>query len=147
MTKFKQTMMSTLVATGLLFSAGSSFAKKTDTMVKLNDGATVSVSGTIKKVAANEFHLDYGQGTIPVEFDNWYWEGTNANYLTNYFKAGDMVTVNGEVEDGFFTSKEIIATKVTKIDPASFNVAMNDYLSRTVYEYTPGKMSTLKIKK
>ena len=135
--------MAAVIATGFLFTSTAS-ANAMSEIKDLEDGSSVSISGTIKEVRPNEFNLDYGSGTIPVEFQGWYWEGTSSNYLTNYFKPGDMVKVSGKIDDGFFSGKEIEALTVVKFDETSFNVEVNDYLNKYIYEYTPGKMSMVR---
>lgn len=141
----KKFLTAAMLSAGILLSANVD-AKTATGISSLEDGSAVAITGTVKAVKPNEFQLDFGDGTIPVEFKGWYWEGTSDNYLTNYFKPGDLVKVNGEIEDGFFSGKEIEASKVTKMDPASFNVTLNTYLNMTIYEYTPGKMTTLRVK-
>lgn len=71
------------------------------------DGSWVSISGTVVEAQDDEFTLDYGNGQISVEMDDWEWYDDNIPVL-----AGDTVTVYGEVEQHLFVDASIEADSV-----------------------------------
>ncbi len=71
------------------------------------DEAWVSISGTIVSPGDDSFYLDYGEGTILVEMDDWDEYG-NAKGLLD----GDRVTVHGRVDSAFYEHTTIEASSV-----------------------------------
>lgn len=71
------------------------------------DGSYITISGTVASPAADEFTLDYGDGTILVEMDDWDNYG-DAHGLMD----GDKVTVFGRIDDDFFEVAKIEAGSV-----------------------------------
>lgn len=67
----------------------------------------ITLSGTVAAVAPDAFRLDYGEGLITVEMDDWDWyaEGT-------LLAEGDEVTVNGFVDDDLYELRSIEASSV-----------------------------------
>ncbi|WP_417427310.1 hypothetical protein [Hoeflea sp.] len=114
-------------AAALIFSAGiaaaqSDTAAKTATKEKATaektsadnttmenkpDDSFVSISGTVASAAADSFQLDYGEGLITVEMDDWDWYPEAAGLL-----GGDNVTVYGVIDDDMLETKSIEATSV-----------------------------------
>jgi uncharacterized protein YdeI (BOF family) len=73
------------------------------------------MSGVVVSAGASAFTLDYGNGTVLVEMDDWDWYGDAYGLL-----EGDRVTVYGRVDDDFF--------EVAKIEAGSVYVeALNTY--------------------
>jgi uncharacterized protein YdeI (BOF family) len=82
----------------------------------LKDGAYVSLTGTVGKIIdTDEFMLKTKMGDIKVDTnDNWpmlFGEKAGDNF-TNILTTGDRVTVRGNVDDNYFTKKEIDATNI-----------------------------------
>ena len=71
------------------------------------DGSYISISGTVASPSADDFTLDYGDGTILVEMDDWDNYG-DAHGLMD----GDKVTVFGRIDDDFFEVAKIEAGSV-----------------------------------
>jgi hypothetical protein len=71
------------------------------------DGSYITISGTVASPSADVFTLDYGDGTILVEMDDWDNFG-DAHGLMD----GDKVTVFGRIDDDFFEVAKIEAGSV-----------------------------------
>lgn len=71
------------------------------------DHTWISVSGTVAATDHDSFLLDYGEGTIVVEMDDWTSYGEARKLLD-----GDHVTVNGRVDAGLYESATIEACSV-----------------------------------
>lgn len=72
------------------------------------DQTWVSVQGEVATTSEGEFTLDYGQGYITVEMDDWEWYVEEGKALL----PGDTVTVYGEVDDDFAEDAKIEASSV-----------------------------------
>lgn len=79
------------------------------------DESYVSISGTVVNSDDDEFTLDYGQGQISVEMDDWEWQNEDMEVL-----PGDEVTVYGRVEKHLFVDASIEADSVFIEDPATY---------------------------
>lgn len=71
------------------------------------DESWISLGGTITSADDDSFVLDYGEGTVIVEMDDWDWYGDAQGLL-----AGDRVTVYGEVDDDLYELTTIEAGSV-----------------------------------
>ena len=71
------------------------------------DSAWVTLSGTVTSVRDDRFRLDYGEGVITVEMDDWDWYDRDRKVLT-----GDEVTVSGQIDDGLYERRTIEASSV-----------------------------------
>lgn len=71
------------------------------------DGSWVSLSGQVASHTPDEFTLDYGEGTITVETDDW--DSIGDAWAIS---EGDSVTVYGRVDDGFYQNRKIEAGSV-----------------------------------
>lgn len=71
------------------------------------DDTWISISGTISSVTKDRFTLDYGEGFVTVEMDDW-----DPQSETYGLDTGDTVTVNGIVDDGLFEMRSIEASSV-----------------------------------
>jgi len=74
---------------------------------RLGKGGAITVTGKAKNVGADNFTLDYGDGDIVVEVDDWDWF-TEAALIGD----GDTVTVYGIVDDDLFERRTIEAGSV-----------------------------------
>ncbi|ALS99330.1 hypothetical protein [Lacimicrobium alkaliphilum] len=71
------------------------------------DGSWISLNGTVVESDADGFILDYGEGIVTVEMDDWDWYGDAYPIL-----GGDQVKVNGRVDDDLYETTSIEANSV-----------------------------------
>lgn len=71
------------------------------------DDSWISISGTVVTANEDSFTLDYGEGIIQVEMDDWDTYGDAYSLMD-----GDKVTVYGEVDDDLFERDTIEAGSV-----------------------------------
>lgn len=67
----------------------------------------INLSGTVVSTAPDAFVLDYGEGLVTVEMDDWDWYSEGYQIL-----RGDDVTVYGKVDDDFYEQTTIEAGSV-----------------------------------
>lgn len=110
------------------------------------DQSWLNISGTVAAANADFFYLDYGEGVIRVEMDDWDWYKEGANLL-----EGDTVTVYGRIDDDIYETKTIEAHSVYVAGLNSFFYASSDdeedwdtYVTYTV-EAEPGYQVTGKV--
>ncbi len=95
------------VAMGVCLLSVVSQAMEKDPYTK-PDGSWISISGTAVGTEAHEgFTLDYGEGTVFVEMDDWDWYDESRAIL-----EGDKVTVYGRVDDDLYETTSIEASSV-----------------------------------
>lgn len=120
---FRQTLMSAVMTAGLVIPGAAaaqdaqkgqdkSNAQKQMEDVQPNpytqpDESWITLTGTVESSDTDSFVLDYGDGTIIVEMDDWDAWGDAAGLI-----AGDDVTVTGRVDDDFFELATIEAGSV-----------------------------------
>ncbi|EED36177.1 OB-fold nucleic acid binding domain protein [Luminiphilus syltensis NOR5-1B] len=97
----------TLTPLVLSAAVAASSAVMADTPYTKPDGSFVSIGGTVTSPTADTFVLDYGDGTILVEMDDWDRYGDAYGLLD-----GDRVTVYGRIDDDFFEMAKIEAGSV-----------------------------------
>ncbi|MDX1682046.1 MAG: hypothetical protein R3336_02895 [Phycisphaeraceae bacterium] len=100
-----------LAALGLAVAPGLTFAGD-DSDDQPNpyaqpDESWISLSGTAVEADDDSFELDYGEGTVLVEMDDWDWYGDNYAVI-----EGDEVTVYGKVDDSLYELTSIEADQV-----------------------------------
>jgi len=71
------------------------------------DETWISVSGSVTTVTPDSFMLDYGDGVITVEMDDW-----DADADAYKVAVGDRVTVTGKIDDDMFETTTIEASSV-----------------------------------
>jgi uncharacterized protein YdeI (BOF family) len=71
------------------------------------DNSFISINGTVQSAKADSFVLDYGDGIITVEMDDWDWYREGYKLLN-----GDNVTVYGRIDDDLFEVAKIEASSV-----------------------------------
>jgi len=71
------------------------------------DRSWISISGTVGTVTPDTFTLDYGDGIVVVEMDDW-------DHDADAYKVmqGDKVVVTGMIDDDFFETTSIEASSV-----------------------------------
>ncbi|MFW5750736.1 MAG: hypothetical protein ACOCZK_03710 [Planctomycetota bacterium] len=90
----------------LIAGAGANLAAVESPYQKA-DESWISISGTVVDPTADSFILDYGEGLVTVEMDDWDWYGDAYGLLD-----GDKVTVNGRIDDDLFETTTIEASSV-----------------------------------
>jgi len=71
------------------------------------DNSWISLSGMVTSVGPDSFNLDYGEGIVLVEMDDWDMDADGYKLL-----EGDKVTVHGAVDDDMFETTSIEASSV-----------------------------------
>lgn len=95
------------------------------------DESWMSLSGTAVDVKNDRFTLDYGEGTVLVEMDDWDWYGDTGAMI-----EGDEVTVYGEVDDDLYELTSIEASSVYVEDMGTYYYAKAaDEETDEVYDY------------
>lgn len=79
------------------------------------DDAWISVSGTAKNIGADDFTLDYGEGSVTVEADDWDWTPEAAK-----LKDGERITVYGYIDDDLYERRSIEASSIFRHDEGEF---------------------------
>jgi len=82
---------------------------------KQPDDTWLSLTGTVTSTTADSFMLDYGEGMITVEMDDW--DGFGEAWP---LMDGDEVTVYGEVDQNLFTKTTVEAGSVYVDDLNTF---------------------------
>lgn len=90
----------------LAMAAWPAAAQQQDKPPLAVDGEWISLTGTVKSVGEEEFTLNYGQGQITVEMDDYDW------YDETAVLRGDKVTVTGRMDKGFHEERSIEASSV-----------------------------------
>lgn len=94
------------LASGL--AAGAALAADDDVNPRMQpDGSWVSIGGTVTSAGTESFMLDYGDGMITVEMDDW-----DAWGDAWPISSGDQVTVYGAVDDDLYEAATIEASSV-----------------------------------
>ena len=94
----------------------------------------ISMSGTVASTSTGRFTLDYGNGQVIVEMDDWDWFD-EASLLT----PGEKVTVYGRIDDNLYEHRTIEASSVYVFDRSTYYYASPDdeesYYSFYVYPH------------
>lgn len=101
---FKQGLILSCASASLLL-AGAATAENNPYIQP--DDSWLSLSGTAVDISAEGFMLDFGDGVVQVEMDDWDWYNESRQVL-----EGDKVTVYGEVDDDLFETTSIEASSV-----------------------------------
>ncbi len=72
-----------------------------------SDQSWISLTGTVVHASPHDFVLDYGDGEITVEMDDWDWFPEGEHLLEN-----DRVVVYGYIDDDFYERRTIEASSV-----------------------------------
>ncbi len=102
----KTFLLTTLALLIAAVPALASDAEKSDPY-EMRDDSWISLSGTVTTANPDSFVLDYGDGLVTVEMDDWDWYREGYNIL-----SGDRVTVYGAIDDDLFESTTIEASSV-----------------------------------
>jgi len=101
----KRTTLSLAIASTLALAPAAALAEESPYLAA--DGSWITLSGKVTSTTADSFKLDYGEGLVTVEMDDWDWFEESGEVL-----PGDEVTVYGEVDDDTFESAKIEANSV-----------------------------------
>lgn len=82
------------------------------------DESWISLTGDVVDSSFEQFRLDYGEGLITVEMDDWDWYDEADHIL-----PGDRVTVYGRIDDGLYERRTIEADSVYVFDRNTFYYA------------------------
>ncbi|MFO8027689.1 MAG: NirD/YgiW/YdeI family stress tolerance protein [Opitutales bacterium] len=99
--KITHTTLSLIAGLSLALSASAQ-----DPYEKADD-TYISLSGTVVSSTSDAFVLDYGEGLVTVEMDDWDWYGDAYGILPD-----DDVTVYGYVDDDLYETTSIEASSV-----------------------------------
>lgn len=117
--------------TAIVSIAGYSYATETKdpnvvhSLSEVDDGAPVTINGTVGDIRDDEFDLVYRAGVITVELDRFGWSDNATKYLTQ----GENVTVRGYIDDDFFEGREIEAKSVNLNDNFVYYYSQDNDLS------------------
>lgn len=101
----KRTTLSLAIASTLAITPVAALAAESPYLEP--DGSWITLSGKVTSTTADTFMLDYGEGLVTVEMDDWDWFEESGEVL-----PGDEVTVYGEVDDDTFETAKIEASSV-----------------------------------
>lgn len=85
------------------------------------DMSWINLTGTVASANDDYFYLDFGDGVIRVEMDDWDWYKEGANLI-----EGDTVTVYGRIDNDMYETKTIEASSVYVAGLNSFFYASSD---------------------
>lgn len=74
------------------------------------DSAQISISGRVTSAEKDSFMLDYGDGLITVEMDDWEW------YTKGQIAPGERVTIYGQIDESFYEDRTIKADGIYAAD-------------------------------
>lgn len=100
------------------------------------DDSYISLSGTVVSAVDDSFSLDYGEGIVTVEMDDWDWYSEGYKIL-----EGDEVTVYGYVDDDLYETTKVEASSVYVDNLNTYFYASGtdeetiDAISTTWYDY------------
>lgn len=98
MTKFIMAVFMCLGTVSLSYAANP-YAKP--------DSSWIGINGTVASASDDAFLLDYGEGLITVEMDDWDWYDEGKGIL-----AGDQVSVYGKIDKDLYEARTIEASSV-----------------------------------
>jgi len=106
-TQTARTMKRTIVTTMSLVSLSVALVAADPNPYARPDESWISISGTVTVIHPDSFRLDYGEGIVTVEMDDWDLDADGYKLF-----AGDEVTVYGRVDDDLFETTSIEASSV-----------------------------------
>lgn len=97
--------------------------------LKYQDEDWITVTGDVNSITPDAFTLDFGDGLITVEMDDWDFYSDTSRLVT-----GEKVTVYGVIDNGFYEAKTIEADMVYAHDRSTYFYA-NDADEEDDYPY------------
>lgn len=114
-------------AAAIAVSVGAGAALGAEDPHEKADRSPITLSGTVASSTTERFILDYGEGLIVVEMDDWDWYDE-----ANQLRPGDRVTVYGRLDADAYETRTIEAESVYVFDRRTFYLASDadeeDYL-------------------
>ena len=105
--KYRKTMMTWLIVAVMAMIAVPATAQDMDEPYEAPDDSWISISGTVTEADADMFMLDYGDGLITVEMDDFDTYGDAYAIM-----EGDNVVVFGRIDDDLYELRTIEAGSV-----------------------------------
>lgn len=102
----KRMLMTTTVSAGLLMAGAAAPAMAADPYEVRNKG-WISLTGEVVENSPTDFMIDYGEGIITVEMDDW-----DTFDEARMVPLGDRVTVYGYIDDDLYEVRKIEANSV-----------------------------------
>ncbi|WP_421684134.1 hypothetical protein HKW98_06885 [Stutzerimonas urumqiensis] len=139
MTTMKKTLLA-LAATAPLIAQPALAADKTPNPYSLHDGTWIGIGGTVESAGPESFVLNYGNGSVVVEMDDWDWYAEGRKLL-----QGDQVTVYGDVDDDLYelTSIEANAVYVKGLNSFFFASAADEETPWRTATFLPTSQATI----
>ena len=125
----RKTAIATAVATALGAAAPAVAGEHAKSPYAMADDSWITIDGTVQTVMADQFTLDYGEGTVIVEMDDGDRDADAYKLL-----SGDKVTVSGLIDDDFLETTTIEASSVyvDNIGTTFFSSAVDEETFNTV---------------
>ena len=89
------------------FSACTLAENKNPYSKRYTDNSYITLTGEVTQQIGQQFMLDYGNGIITVEFDDW-----DSFNEAQYINPGEKVTVYGDIDQDLFERRKIEASRV-----------------------------------
>lgn len=121
----------TITAAMSLAGALISPAVAAETPMDEPDTAWISLRGEVTETYEDGFRMDYGEGVIDVEMDDWDWYDESEALL-----SGDTVTVYGRIDDDLYETRSVEADSVYVEGLDTF------FYAADADEETPGYLSS-----
>jgi hypothetical protein len=102
-----RTAFSIALASALITLPTATTAEQEKSPYLTPEGSWLSLSGTVTRTSAEAFMLDYGNGLVTVEMDQWDWYKDNRSAL-----QGGEVTVYGKVDESTFAGATLKARSI-----------------------------------
>lgn len=138
---FKKRLAALAVSSLLSVSAVAATASSTQPdPYAMYDDTWIAISGTVESASPDSFRLDYGDGLVTVEMDDWDWYHEGYQVL-----KGDKVTVYGYIDDDLFetTSIEASAVYVKGLNSFFFASAADEEGPWLTTVYVPSSYTTI----
>lgn len=98
--------LTAIAAASLISVSTARLALAEDPFLAANN-TWITISGKVEAPKADSFMLNYGNGQVLVEMDDWDWYGEGYKLIN-----GDEVSVSGWIDDDFFETTSIEASSV-----------------------------------
>jgi uncharacterized protein YdeI (BOF family) len=121
MKKFKN-YVSVMALTAIIGAASVTGVKASDVVMTANqaslDHTDITITGKVVAREGQNFMLDYGNGQIVVEMDDW-----DSFNEANMINIGEIVTVRGEIDADFYERRSIEASNVYVFNRSTYYFA------------------------